>query len=74
MHETSVDSTSISLIRYEPAYRILEVQFKSGEIYQYFDVPARTYRMFQRAPSKGAFLNYYIKNKFHYVRAKNQAA
>jgi hypothetical protein len=41
MQRVSVDSTSIASIGYAPEQQVLELEFgQSGEVYQYFDVPA----------------------------------
>ncbi|MBN1362978.1 MAG: KTSC domain-containing protein [Sedimentisphaerales bacterium] len=44
----------------------LEVEFASGAIYVYFNVPAHVYDGLMRAPSKGMYLNQNIKNRYSY--------
>lgn len=49
------------------------VQFKSeqggpGDVYVYYDVPVRTYRRWQTAPSKGHFFWQYIRNFYKYSK------
>jgi len=57
-----VDSSSILSIGYDPASRVMEIEFKeTGEVYRYFDVPAAEYRAFKEAPSKGTYLNQQFK-------------
>jgi len=59
-----VESSSIASIGYDEASRVLEVQFiESGEIYRYFDVPLQEYENFLAAPSKGTYLNSYLKQQ-----------
>ena len=56
-------SSVIYGMRYDPQGRVLEVVFRgSGEVYQYFGVPAEVWRAFVRAPSKGTFLNTVFKD------------
>lgn len=49
------------------------VQFKGeqggpGDVYVYYDVPVRTYRRWQTAPSKGHFFWQYIRNFYKYSK------
>jgi len=65
MERTQVDSSNIRSIGYNPQSRILEVEFTSGDIYQYFDIPERLYEELMRATSHGGFLDENIV-KFNY--------
>jgi hypothetical protein len=40
MNRTPVASSNVASIGYEPATTTLEIEFKDGSVYQYFDVPA----------------------------------
>ena len=51
-----------------PGLALLEVEFRSGEIYRYFDVPQRTYHQLVQAESKGAYLNLNIRKSFSFKR------
>jgi hypothetical protein len=53
---------------YEPQSGTLEVEFVVGTIYQYYGVPQNIYDQFMREPSKGRFLNTYIKNQYAFSR------
>ena len=57
MDRASVTSSNIRSIGYEPRSKVLEVEFTSGDIYQYFDIPQHLYEEFMRASSHGGFLN-----------------
>jgi hypothetical protein len=62
MQRVSVDSSSIASIGYAPQERLLELEFRqSGEVYQYFDVPAEEYSAFLAADSKGTYFNLHFK-------------
>lgn len=53
---------------YDEATNTLEVEFQTGAIYQYFGVPQNIYDQLMHAPSKGQFINAYIKNAYPFSR------
>jgi KTSC domain len=62
-------STAISRIAYEAENQTLSVWFReSGELYRYYEVPARIHAAFQKAGSKGRFFNHYIKDRYPFQR------
>jgi hypothetical protein len=68
MMRESVASTNILSLGYDPASETLEVEFSSGSIYQYYNVGAALHEQLMMAPSKGQFLNTYIKNAHPFSR------
>jgi hypothetical protein len=58
----SVRSSNISSIGYDPQKKTLEVRFRDGAVYQYFDVPAYLHSELMNASSHGKFLHRYIIN------------
>jgi hypothetical protein len=68
MDRNIVASSNVSSIGYEPQASTLEVEFVGGGIYQYYGVPENMYVQLMSAPSKGQFLNTYIKNQYPYSR------
>jgi hypothetical protein len=46
--------------------RVLEVQFESGRVYQYFDVPEDVYNEMLNAESKGRYFNSHIRGRYNY--------
>jgi hypothetical protein len=68
MDRQSVVSSNLAEVGYDPDLETLEVQFKSGGIYQYFNVPAFMYERLMSADSLGRFFNTEIKG--HYPEAK----
>lgn len=68
MQRKPVTSTNISEIGYDPARSVLEVLFKNGSVYQYFDVPQREFDALEKAGSLGQYLNANIKGRFRYAR------
>lgn len=61
MEREIVDSSTVLSVGYEPASETLEVEFKSGGIYQYYNVPEPIYLNFMASDSKGKFVHVYIK-------------
>lgn len=62
------ESSNIARFRYEVETLTLEVEFKNGNIYQYFDLPEPVYVAFCQAASKGTFLNQNIRGVYRYAR------
>jgi KTSC domain-containing protein len=67
---TLVHSTAFHAVAYNVAARILYVHFHDGRTYQYFGVPAAVHAALLRAPSKGAFFNHAIRERFPCVPAQ----
>jgi hypothetical protein len=63
-----VDSSVLQAAAYLARRRWLYLRFQSGEIYRYFDFPARQYRDFLAAESKGTYFGKHIRNHFQYER------
>ena len=68
MNRELVSSSNLSAAGYDALSQTLEVEFKNGTIYQYYNVPDALYDGFRHAASKGQFLNMYIKNAYPYSR------
>lgn len=68
MQKQPVSSTNLRSVGYDNATQTLEVEFLSGSVYQYYNVPPQIHEELMRAPSKGQFLNIYIKNAYPYSR------
>ena len=67
MNRKSVSSSRISSVGWEN--NILEVEFKNGKIYQYFDVSNNEYQNFLNSPSLGSALS--SLDKIHRYRPIN---
>jgi hypothetical protein len=61
MEKLAVQSTAISAVGHT---RVLEVQFTSGKVYQFFGVPEDLYIEFLNSGSKGQFFNQKIRGKY----------
>jgi hypothetical protein len=63
-----VESTSLSSVNYYPAMQMLEVEFQSGSVYVYFDVPPNEYMALLRADSMGRYFVQHIRNEYRFQR------
>jgi hypothetical protein len=68
MNRDHVESSNIESIGYDSGSETLEIEFKNGSIYQYFDVPEHIYEQLNNADSKGQYLAYQIKGKYRYSK------
>jgi len=63
------ESSNISRFRYVSESSTLEIDFRRGGTYQYFEVPESIFSQMQAAASKGQFFAQNIKGVFRYARA-----
>ena len=70
MERQQISSSDIRLVGYDNQSQILEIEFYSGGIYQYFDVPASVYLALMNATSKGTYFHKHIKEIYKYKRIK----
>ena len=68
MHRTYISSSAISSVGYDNRSSTLEVEFSSGAVYDYFDVPRKVYRDLLKAPSKGSFVSRRVRDRYAFVR------
>jgi hypothetical protein len=59
-----------SVIRAVGHTRVLEVEFESGRVYQYYDVPENVYNEMLASDSKGRYFNQHIRGKFPYQEVR----
>jgi len=64
MNRESIDSSMMLSIGYDPGTSILEIEFKGGEIWQYFDFPETIWYEFESSDSKGGFFHREIKKQY----------
>jgi len=65
-----VRSSNIRSIGYEQETKTLEVEFHSGDVYQYSGVTETAYQGLMQAASKGSYLHNHIKNKYSYRQVR----
>ena len=63
-----VESSCIAAVGYAEVVSALDVEFSSGAVYRYVGVRQDVYVALMAAPSKGAYLNRYIKSRYPEVR------
>ena len=68
MYRTPVNSSNIRSIGYDAKSAVLEVEFTTSDVYQYFNVPDHLYQQFIHAPSHGQFLNDHIRYNYRYQK------
>ena len=68
MRRQHVASSAISSVGYDERSSVLEVQFESGAVYDYFDVPPKVYQDLLKASSKGSFVSQRIRDQYPFVR------
>jgi hypothetical protein len=65
-----LDSTVLASAGYDAKIRVLEIEFHSGAIYRYLEVPGGIFRRLLAAESKGRFFGANIRDKFRSERVK----
>lgn len=61
MNRISVESSNLASVGYDESTSTLEIEFRSGGIYQYFGVPQNIYQELMNASSKGTYFDQNIK-------------
>ena len=71
MERTAVDSSAIASIGYDQSSHTLEIEFRTGTIYRYDDVPRDVYQGLMTAPSKGQFFDLHVRDAgYQYARVR----
>lgn len=68
MNREPVASSTIIAVGYDEPSQTLEVEFKTGSVYQYYNVTQSLFEQLMQSASKGQFLAYQIKNAYPYSR------
>jgi len=66
MRVTAVESTTLVTVSYDDDRELLQLEFCSRAVYQYFGVPAVVHRSLLDASSKGRYFNQAIRRRFPY--------
>jgi hypothetical protein len=62
MERVGVNSSDLASVGYDAASKTLEIEFRSGALYEYRDVPAYVHANLMSATSHGRFFNQQIRN------------
>ncbi|MEA2561889.1 MAG: hypothetical protein QOH06_3393 [Acidobacteriota bacterium] len=64
MRRSLVSSSAISSVGYDPKAKVLELEFSSGGVYDYYEVPRKVYTALMSAESKGRFISEQIRGQY----------
>ena len=68
MDMTNVSSSNVQAVGYDECSSTLQVEFKNGTLYQYFDVPEHVFTGLRDAGSVGGYLASQIKGVYRYSK------
>jgi hypothetical protein len=63
-----VASSALRSVGYDAEQQTLEIEFTNGAVYQYFRVPAETYRGLMAAESRGRYFHQHVCGVYRYER------
>ena len=63
-------SRAIRTMAYDYKKHILQIQWQSGDVYNYYDVPELIWIALKNASSKGRYVYYNIRTSYRYTRVK----
>lgn len=64
MERTNIESSNLRSIGFDPDSSTLEVEFKSGAVWQYYDFPESLWYEFEGSESLGKFFHREIKGQY----------
>ncbi len=70
MTRTPVESSMLAMVGYDAEQKTLELEFNSGKVYHYYDVPLKVYRDMLKAESKGSYFRGLIDGMYRYNEVK----
>ena len=70
MKRKAVSSSAVVSVGYDLKSKTLEIEFPSGHVYQYFDVPAAEHKALVNADSLGQFFNAEIKDCYSCIQVR----
>jgi len=70
MQRHAVQSSVLESVGYDPNAKILELEFREGGVWNYFNFPKLTFQKFINAESLGHFFTRKIKGKYPELRIK----
>jgi len=70
MERVPLNSRSVASVGYEPSKGVLEIEFRSGEVYEYFLVPESAFSELLDAPSAGEYVSNQVRGRYPYRRVR----
>jgi hypothetical protein len=68
MNRTAIASPGITQVGYEEGSEILEIEFVSGKIYQFYNVPLNLFSQLMDSSHKELYYETHILERFPYKR------
>lgn len=68
MEMIGVDSSNVESVGFDEGSSTLQVEFKNGSMYQYFDVPENIFIGLRDSDSVGRYLSENIKGTYRYSK------
>ncbi len=68
MQRVTVDSSMISSVGYDDQAQELEIEFNTGKIYRYQEVPKEIYEGLLAAESKGSYMHGHVIDCYPYYQ------
>ena len=70
MNRTPVNSSNLASVGYDPDNKVLEIEFNSGSLCEYYNVPKEEYLNLMNSNSLGKYFMANIRNEFEYRKIK----
>lgn len=70
MNSYPVQSSNLASVGYDSDSQILEIMFRNGSAYQFFNVPEGVYQDLVFARSKGSYFHSRIKDRYRACRIR----
>ncbi len=70
MNRQFVQSSNLKSVGYDRETNVLEIEFHSGGVYQYLNVPESVFKALLNAASKGTYFHANIKERYKYKRIR----
>jgi hypothetical protein len=74
MDRVALDSTLLASAGHDSRRLLLDVEFRTGERYRFFNVSSACYQELLGADSKGRYFNSNIRNRFPYQHLSRPAS
>jgi hypothetical protein len=68
LEKQQIQSSNLRFVRYDAAKKNLEIEFRSGIIHQYQNVPSAIHAGLLKASSAGIYYTENIRNRFRTIR------
>jgi tRNA-binding EMAP/Myf-like protein len=72
VERTAVESSHIASIGYDPETKVMQVEFRTGKVFDYIDVPAETHANVMQAESKGRAFKRVLAGGFEFRRVPQE--